>query len=67
MRLLSADFVERLVHFGHDVEAVEDMQSFGAFFADRIQSAFIAKHSHGIHSRRAARRDQGRQYADKSH
>jgi hypothetical protein len=27
------DFVERFVHFGYDMEAVEDMKCLGAFFA----------------------------------
>jgi len=30
---LRADFVECLVHFGDDVETVEDVQGVGAFFA----------------------------------
>jgi hypothetical protein len=33
-RFLGTDLVERLVHFRYDVEAVEDVQSFGAFFPD---------------------------------
>jgi len=33
-RFLGANLVERFVHIGDDVEAVEDMQSLGALFAD---------------------------------
>ena len=32
--------VERLVHIGDDVEAVEDMQRLGAVFADEFQIGF---------------------------
>src|SRR5262249_58838886 len=34
---LSADLVEGLVHFGDDMEAVEDMQGLGAFFPDDLE------------------------------
>ena len=37
---LGADLVERLVNIGDDVEAVEDMQSLGASFADELQVRF---------------------------
>src|SRR5438552_11689256 len=36
-RFLGANLVKRLVHIGDDVEAVEDMQSLGASFADELQ------------------------------
>jgi hypothetical protein len=32
-----ADLVQRLVHYGHDVEAVEDVQRLGTLLADHIQ------------------------------
>jgi len=37
---LGTNLVERLVHIGDDVEPVEDMQSFGTFFADELQVGF---------------------------
>src|ERR1017187_3129551 len=37
---LGTDVVPCLVHIGDDVEAVEDMQGFGAVFADELQIGF---------------------------
>src|SRR5215475_7399830 len=39
-RFLGANVVERLVHIGGDVEAVEDMQSLSASFADELEVRF---------------------------
>jgi hypothetical protein len=36
-RFAGADLIEGLVHFGHDVEAIEDMQGLGASLADDLQ------------------------------
>src|SRR5207302_8142957 len=38
--LLRTDVVQSLVHVGDDVEAVKDMQSLGAVFADEFQIGF---------------------------
>src|SRR5271167_4743323 len=35
--LSGADLIQRLIHLGDDVEAVEDMQGLGTFLADHIQ------------------------------
>ena len=40
-RFSGADFVDGLVHFGDDVEAVENMQGFGAFLASDFQMASL--------------------------
>src|ERR1700730_14485482 len=37
---LGTDVIERLVHIGDDVEAVEDMQRLGAVFADEFHVGF---------------------------
>jgi hypothetical protein len=34
---LGPNLVEGFVHVGHDMKAVEDMQSLGALFADELQ------------------------------
>ena len=36
VRFLGPNLVERLVHFGHDVEAIQEMESFGTFLADDL-------------------------------
>ena len=36
-RFAGADLIQRLIHFGHDVEAIEDMQGLGASFPDDLQ------------------------------
>jgi hypothetical protein len=33
---VSADLIERFVHLGDNVKAVEDMQGLGAFLADEL-------------------------------
>ena len=33
-RLGGADLIQRLIHLGHDVEAIQDVQRLGAFRAD---------------------------------
>ena len=38
-RFGGADLVQRLVHLGDDVEAVEDVQRLGTFLADDVQMA----------------------------
>ena len=35
-RLVSANFVESLVHFRHDMEPIEDMESVGALLPDDL-------------------------------
>jgi hypothetical protein len=36
---LGTNLVEGLVHVGHDMKAVEDMQGLGAFLADKLRMA----------------------------
>ena len=35
-----ADLIESLVHLGHDMETIEDMERLGALFADDLQIGF---------------------------